>query len=67
MKVCSEKQLGGPFPSSTNKFDDFRVNFRPNHNELAGVQGINLFVFLSTTTFLFVSPNSLSIEEVILI
>ncbi|RXH82220.1 hypothetical protein DVH24_036561 [Malus domestica] len=35
----------------------FRGNLRQKHGDLASVQGINLFFSLSTTTFLFVSPN----------
>ena len=42
---------------SNEEHNPFLGNFKANHDELAGVQGINLFVSLSTTIFLFVSPN----------
>jgi hypothetical protein len=40
-------------PSLPDDSGNFRDNFRPNHGNLIGVQGINLFVSLRTTTFFF--------------
>ncbi|KAM2203917.1 hypothetical protein ACFX1S_023619 [Malus domestica] len=42
---------------SSGEHRPFRGHLRPNHDKLAGVQGINLFVSSSSTTFLFVSLN----------
>ncbi|RXH95533.1 hypothetical protein DVH24_008033 [Malus domestica] len=42
---------------SSGEHRPFRGHFRPKHDELAGVQGINLFVSSSSITFLFVSLN----------
>ncbi|RXH89368.1 hypothetical protein DVH24_031725 [Malus domestica] len=42
---------------SSGEHRPFRGHFRPNHGDLASVQGINLFVSSSSTTLLFVSLN----------
>ena len=53
------------FPLSSNSDADrhFRAKFRTNHGELAGVQGINLFVSQNSITFLFVSLDFVEFRQ----
>lgn len=57
LDVKSRRNHLGDIYQFSGEHRPFRGNFRPNHDELVDLQGINLFVSLSTTTFLFVSPN----------